>query len=141
MRVKITDATTGQDYWLTGSNPQEWPDQLRVNDQILEQVAEFCRAEQIKTFNRGNARTTVAFNISREHASGAAAEYFILTHAASLSRDGLATFVVVTDSGGEIEVYLPNAVVRVTGHSHIGCSSHHSYDIIGGKLTLTKPQS
>lgn len=112
---------------------------FRINGSRLVQVAELVRAETVQVFGRGNRKTTVTFDVSREHADVRTSETFILGHATNVPESGLITFEAISASGALTRRYLNAAVCSVVDCSYAGVTTVHTYQIIGGKMLLQKP--
>ena len=104
------------------------------------QVAELFRADAISTFDRGNRKTTVTFEVSRTFASQEAADVFILTLEDSLPSTGIVTFTAFLPNGQKVVRYLAGG--KVQSHEmleQIGVTTRHQYTITGGTITAAIP--
>jgi hypothetical protein len=134
MKIKIGD------FWLSKEGELA-PDSLHVNGERVIQPADILRAASKKFFNRKNASTVIAFSVTREHSSVRAAEAFLIKHEAEIPDSGIIEVISYDGSGGEESAYIPTGFLKTTEASYIGCSTFHSYTIIGGRITITKPTS
>ncbi len=132
MKIKIAT------FWLS-EDGQLSPDSLRVNGKRVIQIAALLRADASVTFNRKNTVTTIGFSITREHASVREAEAFLIQHEAEIPSSGIVEFVCYDGDGGESSFYLETGFLEVTDATYIGCSTFHSYSLVGGRITITKP--
>lgn len=136
MRVKF------QDQWITGDTMRVRPRSLRVDGGPVIQDAQFLRAAQAKAYDRGNRRTTISFELSREHADVEASEVFMLDHFASLpTGTGLLLLIAEASTGREQDFFLADTVLRIVGSVQVGASTDHTYEFSGGLLSKEKPAS
>ncbi len=133
MKIRINET-----FWLAEENELS-PDSLRVNGKRAVQVAPLLRAEAAKVFNRMNTTTTVSFAVTREHADARAAEEYMIAHEAAIPDSGIVEFICHDESGGESHFYLDTGALEATDANNIGCSTTHSYTLVGGRITTTKP--
>ena len=133
MKVKFANE------WITGDTPREWPGDVRINGQKAVQPAQSLRAAQARAYDRGNVRTTITFNISREHDNVMACQFYMMEHYVTVMQlgRGRCQFVFVSD-GGQQNYYLLNAVITIPQQYQAGVRSFHSYVIEGG-LPSRKP--
>lgn len=115
------------------------PDSLRVNGKRLTQISAALRAASSQIWNRQNTVTTITFSITREHADVRAAEEYLIQHEADIPSSGICEFICHDESGGESSFYLDTGCLETTEAYNIGCSTIHSYTLIGGRITSTKP--
>lgn len=114
---------------------------FRIQSARVAQVAEFVRAAQVQTFDRGNRKTTITFNVSREHTTIRNCEAFLLAHIGQVPNKGLITLQAKETSGAVTERYLKDALCEVVDASYDGVTSFHSYQLIGGDILTEKPKS
>jgi len=113
---------------------------LHIDRQI--QVQDLFRAPTVTTFDRGNRRVTVTFDVSRTFPSQDAADIFILTHEDTLPASGIVTFTAFKTNGQTMIRWLAGG--KVQSHElvqQIGVTTCHQYVIVGGAIVLTKPAS
>ena len=126
---------------LTGEDMRERPGDLRINGRRLVQEATFLRALQARMYNRKNVKTTISFQVSREHDDIITCQEFMLSHYYGLPGSGNAKFVCESDSGSQATLWLANAVLGVMDFYHKGVSSFHVYQLAGGMITTEDPSS
>jgi len=111
---------------------------FRVERKI--QVQQIFRADDIVTFDRGNRRTTVIFEVSRTFASQDEADVFVLEQEDDLPSTGIVTFTAFKPNLQKVVRYL--AYGKVQSHElieQIGVTTRHQYQIVGGAITQTQP--
>lgn len=130
--------TIGESYVLIAGG-RESPEDLRFNAQAQLQIQQRLRAVHGKALHRGNVMNTLSFQITREHESFAAAELYLLTHAAAIPTSG---DITIDTEGGESahQILWSDAVVHVVDSQQIGVSTIHRYTITGGELALVPPE-
>ena len=138
MKIRIYNST--ENFWLS-EDGQLAPDSLRVNGERAIQIAQILHAESAKTFNRLNSITTISFSLVREHASVREAEEYLIRHEADIPSSGAVEFICYDENGGESSFYLDTGYLKTTEAYYTGCSTTHSYVIVGGRITTTKPTS
>lgn len=115
------------------------PSGLKINGQRVAQVVEFPRAEEVEVFNRGNASNTYSFSVTRKHATPADAEAYILEHETDCPVQDLVTFEIKKANGQVTLRYVRNGMLQTLERGYHGCSTFHSYQIIGGQMLVKKP--
>jgi hypothetical protein len=111
---------------------------FRINGSRNIQEAQFFRATARVFYDRGNRKTEVTFETSREFTDRVSAESFILLHATQFPGVFLAAFQAgISGAGATASRYLKNAAVESVSSSLIGCTTMHSYRITGGVMALT----
>ena len=113
-----------------GDAKAEWPENFSINGQRVVQPAKFLRATAAKHFNRRNTVTTIAFTLTREHASYAAAVEFALEHEATIPDEG----DVVINSGNAARTLSDCQLEVSTCDPIVGCTTVHHYRLIGGRF-------
>lgn len=131
MQLKINDVVIAGDGEIG-------PQGLHVNGQILPQPAEFLRAEEIKVFNRKNARTVIAFARTQRFDDLADAEVFLWEHCAEVLIQGLLTITAKSETK-EVERYIQNALCRSYNAHQLGVTIFTDYEILGGKILTERP--
>ncbi len=132
MKIKIGD------FWLAEAGELS-PDELVINARRVVQIAEYLRASAAKPIPRKNTVTTISFSVSRTHTSVRIAEGYMLQHEVNIPDDGILTFISQDPGAGESTYYFDYAAIEATQGRQIGVSTFHSYTIIGGRITTTKP--
>jgi hypothetical protein len=127
-----------QNFWLC-EDGQLAPNSLHVNGHRKIQIAEFLRATAARPLNRLNTVTTIGFSVIREHDTARIAEGYMLQHEATIPPTGVITFVCPDDNGGEDVFYFDYGLLETTDADQIGCSTQHSYTIIGGRIVTKLP--
>jgi hypothetical protein len=106
------------------------------------QVAEWFRAQEVETFDRGNRETMVTFEISRTFATQEAADVYVLQHEETVPSAGVVTFTAFQPNGQKVVRYLADGKVQT--HElveQIGVTTRHQYAIIGGTIQQSQPNS
>ena len=132
MKIKIND------FWLC-EDGQLAPNSLRVNGRRLTQVAALIRSESSAVWNRRNTVTTISFSVVREHDTVREAESYMLEHEVAIPGSGVVTFICYDGCAGESVFYFDAGALETTEASQIGCSTEHTYQLIGGRITTEKP--
>ena len=132
MKIKL------EGFWLCEAG-QLAPNSLRVNGRRQVQVAQFLRAASSKIWPRKNSVTTISFSVTRQHADVRAAEDYMLNHEVAIPASGVALFVCYNEAGGESTYFFDSAALETTDSSYNGCSTFHTYTLIGGRITTEAP--
>lgn len=111
------------------------PEDLRVNGSYQVQTGQFLRGSVVSLFPRGNQANTITFACTREHASYAAAQAFLFTHAATLPTSGTVTFTSEDWEGGVTAYTAVAAAISGREGSQAGVTTRHQYTILCGALT------
>jgi hypothetical protein len=118
---------------------------FHIHGSRLIQEAQFFRGKARRFFDRGNAKTEITVDTTRQFANQVAVESFVLMHATQFpvlnSATGgpfLVTIVAgVSGAGSTITRYLKNAAVEMVSSSLYGCTGKFSYRLTGGAMTTT----
>ena len=111
---------------------------FKVNGSRTIQEAQFFRATARSFYDRGNRKTEITFDTTRQFADQVSAESFILMHETQFPGQFLVTFMAGVSGGpATASRYLKNAVVQSVASSLIGCTTKHSYRITGGVMSTT----
>jgi hypothetical protein len=110
---------------------------LRINGARLVQEAAFLRAVARGQFDRGNRRTEIMFETTRLFKSQLEAETFLLEHETNVPGSGLLVFVAGQKGKSTATRYLKNAVVESVSSAMTGCTTRHSYRIVGGVMKVS----
>jgi hypothetical protein len=113
---------------------------LRFRVQRKIQVAEWFRAQEIETFDRGNRETTVTFEVAQTFPTLEEAEVFVLTQEDNIPASGTVTFTAMKPNGQKVVRYLAGG--KVQSHElieQIGVTTRYRYTIIGGMIQQTQP--
>lgn len=102
------------------------PSGFLIDQQDVTQIVPLVRADAPEVHHRGNRVYNASWKVSRQHATVAAAEAFILAHAQLFDDVGE---VVFTPTSGTA-LTLTKAIVRCSG-AHMGLVTNHSYTVVG----------
>jgi hypothetical protein len=135
LQITIQPLPTGSPIQITGTKAVEGVSGgVLTHARLAEQIARI-RAESVRFRDRRNISNTLAFSISREHATVGDAGLYWLTHAQSLPAACNVTFRVLQAGGSTFaEVTLPDAIVHASQGDWQGCSTTFNYTIQGGKF-------
>lgn len=111
----------------------EHPQELKINGSKDIQIAHFLQSPDIRVYDKGNMQTVITFQNVRRHDSLQAAFFFLFTHAGDLLNAKGDLFIEGSDS---FYFKLPNASMKSMSSSINAVCTHHSYEIIGGKLIM-----
>lgn len=142
MKITLTWTPTGSSLptnYVLADSPASIPlTNFKINGSRLIQEATFFRATSRSFYDRGNRKTDVTFDTTRNFADQVSAESFILTHETQFPGKFLVTFMAGrSGAGSTASRYLKNAVVESVASSLTGCTTKHSYRITGGVMTTT----
>jgi hypothetical protein len=107
---------------------------FRKGNQTIEDIATGIRWPEIEIHDRENEQNVYSFTVEREHATPAASEEYLLRHELKLPRKASVSFQ--SEDGGSSTTWLNNAFIRNTEASYSGCTTIHTYQIIGGRMSL-----
>lgn len=144
MKIFITPPATGgppAPYTLAGQIPTEGPKGLRLNGKRLLQAAEKYRKADVSVFDRKNLRNTIEFSVKRAFTSIQEAELFILDHENQVPNVGVIELQTSADNGagGTASRFMSGGVDSVSLTEQVGCAVTHSYVLIGGKISGSRP--
>ncbi len=111
---------------------------FRVDRKI--QVAEIFRAAEVLTFDRGNRKTTVTFEVSQTFPDQESADSFVLEQETNLPSTGVVTFTAFKPNGQKVVRYLANG--KIQSHElveQIGATTRYQYTIVGGDIQTAMP--
>ena len=111
----------------------ESPANLKTNGTRSTQIFEGLRAPSVTPFDRLNVKTTISFDITRLHDNISDAQNYMLLHQSTIPGSGAVTFFMENGT----ELYMDNAVVETVASHHMGTTTFHSYQIIGGAITVS----
>jgi len=106
------------------------------------QVAEVFRAQEIETFDRGNRKTTVTFEVSQTFDTLEDADIFVITREESIPSAGIVTLTATKPNGQKVARYLAGG--KVQSHElleQIGVTTRYQYIIVGGAIQSTPPNN
>ena len=136
--MKIRIYNSAENFWLSEEGELS-PDSLHVNGERVIQIADLLREDSANFFNRKNAKTIITFSVTREHDSVRLAEAYLLQHEAEIPDSGIVEFISYDELGGEDSFYFPTGFLKTTDAAYNGCTTFHSYTLIGGRITTDKP--
>lgn len=111
---------------------------FRINGSRLIQEATFFRATSRAFYDRGNRKTEITFDTTRQFNDQVSAESFILLHETQFPGQFLATFIAGrSGAGATASRFIKNAVVESVSSALIGCTTKHGYRITGGVMATT----
>jgi hypothetical protein len=114
---------------------------FKINGSRNIQEGQFFRATARSFYDRGNRKTDVTFDTTRQFTDQVSAESFMLMHETqlpSLVPNVLATFMAgVTGAGATASRYMKNAAIETVASSLKGCTTFHSYRISGGIMSTS----
>ncbi len=121
-----------------GERSSQFPDRFAIDGKRLVQIREFLRADYAKPKGRGNRTHRIAFAVTREHANHRAAVEWSVAHEASIPESG--QIQIIAEYRGRTTYYLwYGEVESCVLDPIIGCSTVHTYTLIGGKLSAAPP--
>ena len=106
------------------------------------QVAEIFRAPEVTTFDRGNRKTTVTFEVSQTFDTLEDADVFVLTQEDNIPGTGLVTFTATKPNGQKVVRYLAGG--KIQSHElleQIGVTTRYQYIIVGGTIQQAVPSN
>jgi hypothetical protein len=114
---------------------------LGIDSRILTQENNFIRADEAKVEDRKNLKTTVTWTTTRKFETTAAAEMWTVDYDRTMPRNGTLILQSEIPGGGEINRYLPNAVVHPPRRVVNGVSVTLTYQAEGGEIKKTNPDA
>jgi hypothetical protein len=104
------------------------------------QVQPIFRASQVETFDRGNRKTTVTFEVCQTFPDQETADIFVLTQEDNIPATGIVTFTATKANGQNVVRYL--AAGKILSHElveQIGVTTRYQYTIVGGEIQSAVP--
>ena len=117
----------------------ESPTNLSINGRQAVQSVPLLRGDVADVYPRGNRVNTVAFTVTREHASDAAAEAFLFRHAAALPAGGSLTFLCEDTDGDTVRYTADTAAVASDQGTQQGIITTHRYTVVCGPISGGEP--
>ena len=111
---------------------------FRVDRKI--QVQEVFRASEVVTFDRGNRKTTVSFEVIQTFPDQESADVFVLTQEDNIPATGVVTFSATRPNGQKVVRYLAGG--KLERHElieQIGITTRYQYTIVGGTIQAALP--
>ena len=109
----------------------ESPAGLKINGSNSTQIFEGLRADSISAKDRGNVKTSIAFDITRRHSNISEAQSYMLLHQSTIPASG--TVVFYMENGTNL--YMRGSAIQTVNSHHTGTTTFHSYALIGGKIS------
>ena len=113
----------------------ESPEGLSINGEQTVQVTRFLNAANAGVMPLGGRVNTVAFAVTREHASQGAAAAFLFSHAATLPLSGDATFLCEDTEGPEVQYTALATAIRADQGTQEGSNTTHRYTLVCGVIS------
>jgi hypothetical protein len=135
VKITITDPTTGQSYPICSGGANSPLDDINLAHTGSVQEVEFPRAEEIKLFNRKNARFDQTFSVLYARSSGGSAESWLFEMRNRIPQFGRVQFTSESTVGASQAWYLHNASCQIIAARHIGAAVLATFRIRGGKPT------
>jgi hypothetical protein len=132
VKITITDTTTGQSYPICTGGANSPLDDINLAHTGSVQEVEYPRAEEIKLFNRKNARFDQTFSVLYARSSVGSAESWLFEMRNRIPQFGKVQF---TSEGNAQAWYLHNASCQIIAARHIGLAVLATFRIRGGKPT------
>ena len=123
------------DQFCLSNGADESPKGLSINGQQSVQSVALLRGSTANVLPRGNRVNTVAFAVTRLHASGGAAEGFLFCHAATLPASGDLTFLCEDAMGATVRYLATASAVATDKGTLLGLSTTHQYTIVCGAIS------
>jgi hypothetical protein len=112
------------------------PTGLAVSEKRQTQIVQGLRWSQVKALDRINKQTTVSFEIIRGFDTLGQAEKFMMIHGSQVPDNGLATFTAFDGSS----TFLAATQIENIAGKQTGATTFHTYQMVGGAVTQTKPK-
>ena len=127
------------DQFCLADGGENSPKNLSINGQQAVQSVAALGSTTVDVYPRGNRVNTVAFAVTRAHASDAAAQGFLFHHTATLPSGGTVSFLC-EDANGETVRYTAaaSAVARDQG-TQLGVTSTYRYTLVCGAISGGEP--
>lgn len=123
MKIKFADTNL--------ANDGEFPKSLSLETRRRSQTEYTIDADEAKIFDRGNTKTTLAFEIERAHGSEADAEKFAVGHASEIA--ALSPAALVFEYADGSKTTFENAVVSKIKTEYEKLVSNTRYEFSAGK--------
>lgn len=122
-----------------GQAKDEYPEQFAIDSQRVVQIAQYLRADNAEPIGRGNRIRRITFRVTREHASHRVACEWAVAHEVSIPQAG--TVLIMFEDTGTSKYYLHHGEVEtVRCDPIIGCTTIHSYNLVGSLLSKEVPE-
>ena len=123
------------DQFCLSDGGEESPKGLSINGQQAVQSVPPLRGDMAEVYPRGSRVNTLAFAVTREHASDGAAEGFLFLHAATLPASGSLTFLCEDVNGATVRYTAATSAVASDKGTQLGITSTHQYTIVCGPIS------
>lgn len=107
---------------------------LEFNGERQLQVDDGPRWTEVQVRDRFNERNDISFTVNRLHASIIAAERYCIEHPKKVPRLAKVLLMVCDYGGPRVELKLINAGITTVRSTYFGCTSRHTYQIVGGRI-------
>jgi len=94
----------------------------------------------LPTYDRGNRKSTVTFEVCQTFPDQESADVFVLTQEDNIPSSGIVTFTAIKPNGQKVVRYL--AAGKITSHElveQIGVTTRYQYTIVGGAIQQSLP--
>lgn len=119
---------------LAGGNERnENPVHFEIDGQRNVQILKTVRAPHIQTFDRGNLKIRLSFEVGRRHKTQTEAIQHTLTHACKLAQANGSLIIDLEDKQPH-RFCLDSATIQHIQTTYKGNASYTTYEIYGGKL-------
>ena len=127
------------DQFCLADGGEESPKNLSINGQQAVQSVTALGSTTADVYPRGNRVNTVAFAVTREHASDVAAQGFLFQHAATLPSGGTVTFLCESVDGETVRYTGAASAVASDQGTQLGPTSTHRYTLVCGAISGGEP--
>lgn len=128
MKIKLNEQI------LAGGNEcNENPTYFEMDGQRNVQILKTVRTPHIQTFDRGNLKIKLSFEIGRRHKTQTEAIQHTLTHACKLEQANGQLIIDLEDKQHH-RFFLDSATIQHIQTTYKGNASYTTYEIYGGKL-------
>ncbi len=119
---------------LAGGNAiHENPTHFEIDGQRNVQILKTVRASHIQTFDRGNLKIRLSFEVGRRHKTQTEAIQHTLTHACKLAQANGSLIIDLEDKQPH-RFCLDSATIQHIQTTYKGNASYTTYEIYGGEL-------
>ena len=123
------------DQFRLANGGEESPKNLSINGQQAVQSVTALGSPTADVYPRGNRVNTVAFAVTREHASDAAAQGFLFLHAAKLPSGGTLTLLCEDADGEAVRYTAAASAVASDQGTQLGSTTTHRYALVCGAIS------
>ena len=123
------------DQFCLANGGEESPVGLSINGRQAVQSVSLLRGDVADVYPRGSRVNTVAFAVTRTHASPAVAEGFLFAHAANLPASGSLTFLCEDADGNAVRYTADTSAVTSDTGTQNGPATTHQYTVVCGVIS------